>query len=452
MKKHLLLLFLIFSIKTLFALEIGGVLDSDLTLYSSDNPHIVTGILSVPEGVTLNITQGVELYFQHETYLQVAGTIRALGSADNEILMTRQNEEDFWGGIVLFDIATDYDQETDAGCKFDYCHIQEVHYTVNVTDILYTGWGIASENTSFYVDHSHAEGSAFFTLFSGAIIKNSILERSGYVSLCPNLETSVFQGNEVFNCGGLMAILDIPGGIITDNIFHDNAFPTIVLNITNASSTISNNHFYNNTGAAVAINGGQNHTITNNTFESNDINFLMRCERTMIFTENCFISFNDWNIYLDGGIFEFLPVGGCDCVNFLTPADIDFSNNYFGALTDSEIALSIYDADDSISQEEPFSAIFSPQSQDANCFETSVENFTSIGNERQIAYPNPCDNEVYFSSPRIGESYSLIDVNGKTIKTGQIQRSVNLIDTRELSEGLYIMRIQNNVTRFVVKH
>ncbi|MFM9985776.1 MAG: T9SS type A sorting domain-containing protein [Flavobacteriales bacterium] len=432
------------------SIEINGVISSDLTLEEVNNPHIVTGILSIPEGVTLTIGEGVELYFQHETYVQVAGTIRAVGTAVNPILFSRQDDQVFWGGIVLFDLATDYNAETEEGCKFEYCHFGIVQYVTTVSNYLSTGWAIGSEGTDYYVDHCVAENAQFFAYSCAATIKNSLLHSSGFQALCPELSPSIFTNNEVRNTHSNSSVVSISGGIIANNYFHHNLQNSTILDITQLTSEVTNNVFEENEGVALAILGGQNHIIQENVFQGNDINMLMRCERIMNFTNNCFLSYNDWNIYLDGGFSAYLPFEGCGCENDLNEAEIDLVNNYYSGLNDDQVAASIYDATDDISQQEPFTAVFLPTLQESACI-TAVGDSDTLSIGMQL-YPNPTNDWLHFTNPNDETGYTVTDTGGRIVMQGSLHHRQNRVDVNQLSDGCYLFTLGKGKSQlFIMK-
>jgi hypothetical protein len=79
----------------------GGPLSSDTTLHPADNPHLVTGDLIVPTGVTLTVEPGVELYFAPDTSLIVYGRLLATGTPTQTILFTRRDTGTYWGAIAI---------------------------------------------------------------------------------------------------------------------------------------------------------------------------------------------------------------------------------------------------------------------------------------------------------------------------------------------------------------
>ena len=68
--------------------EIGGVLEDDLTLYP-DVHYIVTRDLLVPKGITLTIKPGTIIRFKDKTTMRCEGTLVAKGTPDSLIVFTK---------------------------------------------------------------------------------------------------------------------------------------------------------------------------------------------------------------------------------------------------------------------------------------------------------------------------------------------------------------------------
>lgn len=78
------------SIEVENGVEIGGMIAEDLTLYPNVH-YIVTRMVAIPQGVTLTIKPGVELYFTNGTGIKCDGKIIAKGTPDSLILFTTAN-------------------------------------------------------------------------------------------------------------------------------------------------------------------------------------------------------------------------------------------------------------------------------------------------------------------------------------------------------------------------
>lgn len=83
--------------------HVSGTLTNDTTWTTGGSPYIVTGSISIPEGVTLTINPGVTVKFVNSGYyLYVSSSLVADGTSDEPIVFTsNQAEPDAgqWGGI-----------------------------------------------------------------------------------------------------------------------------------------------------------------------------------------------------------------------------------------------------------------------------------------------------------------------------------------------------------------
>lgn len=75
---------------------------------------------------------------------------------------------------------------------------------------------------------------------------------------------------------------------------------------------------------------------------------------------------------------------------------------------------------------------------------------TSIDKENLLnsfltVYPNPFNNEINITNTSSGTmNVTLSDISGKVIKTGTVNESTLLLETNDLSSGVYILNISNN--------
>lgn len=64
----------------------GGLLQADLTLTKANSPYNITQAIQIPEGVTLTVEPGVEIFSDSGSELfYVNGSVRILGSAENPV-------------------------------------------------------------------------------------------------------------------------------------------------------------------------------------------------------------------------------------------------------------------------------------------------------------------------------------------------------------------------------
>ena len=98
---------------------ISGEVSGVLTLEHS--PYIIQDTVIVPSGSTLTIEPGVTIKLQPHSYYQkgakiiVFGSIRAIGTEEDSITITRSEENGYWGTILL--------RENSNNCRFEYCSI-----------------------------------------------------------------------------------------------------------------------------------------------------------------------------------------------------------------------------------------------------------------------------------------------------------------------------------------
>tara|TARA_Y100000588_G_scaffold119061_1_gene130354 strand:+ start:2548 stop:4596 length:2049 start_codon:yes stop_codon:yes gene_type:complete len=90
------------------------ILTEDTTWGLTGSPYLVKGNVRVDEGVTLTIEPGVDLRFNPGVYLDILGTIQAVGTPSQQITFESQvnNYSSWWGGICFQDQSTDYEYST----------------------------------------------------------------------------------------------------------------------------------------------------------------------------------------------------------------------------------------------------------------------------------------------------------------------------------------------------
>jgi hypothetical protein len=81
---------------------------------------------------------------------------------------------------------------------------------------------------------------------------------------------------------------------------------------------------------------------------------------------------------------------------------------------------------------------------DEICDEPQNRFFTQTDIQRPIEisiYPNPANELLNINSPEVSQ-YILTDLTGKTIQDGDFIKGINQLNTKEYSEGIYILTVR----------
>lgn len=100
--------------------EIGGVINEDLTLYP-DKHYIVTKNIAIPQGKTLTILPGTRLEFSQSIFLKSEGKLIANGTPDAPIVFTTRKNGEVWGGIESH-ISQNNPCDTISYCVLENCY------------------------------------------------------------------------------------------------------------------------------------------------------------------------------------------------------------------------------------------------------------------------------------------------------------------------------------------
>jgi hypothetical protein len=155
------------------------------------------------------------------------------------------------------------------------------------------------------------------------------------------------------------------------------------------------------------------------------------------------------NTYTQSGQYSYLTVNanGCD-----STATLNLTINQSSSSTQTQTSIDSYTwpvNGQTYTQSGTYSAVIPNV---AGCDSTITLdltlNFTGIDekeNSKIIISPNPASD--YFmlraSEELIGESYRIIDLNGKTLKEGTLTQKEQKIEIGNLSEGMYMFKINN---------
>ena len=189
--------------------EIGGVLEDDLTLYP-DVHYIVTRELLVPKGVTLTIKPGTIIRFKDKTTLHCEGTLIAKGTPDSMIVFTK----------------ADLDQGL----------LSNEFYFGGKTNVIEY-----AKICNFYGNN---------ILFSGGVLRHCIIKDCTYqgsagTKMMSSIENSVITSAEIRFGGSSLYQTNI---ICNIGEFYPNTFPNLPLELMKSCNSFSNISQYNKFG------------------------------------------------------------------------------------------------------------------------------------------------------------------------------------------------------------
>ncbi|MBI4722718.1 MAG: right-handed parallel beta-helix repeat-containing protein [Candidatus Stahlbacteria bacterium] len=260
--------------------NVSGHITVNTVWDTTGSPYIVTGDVTVDSGVTLTIEPGVVVMLDSAKSIMVNGTLNAIGSVADSIIISAQDTTQKWQRIWF---------KSASRCSLKYCRIE---YARNSA--------IYNEGTGpIYIEHntiSNNSGSSIYNNGGSATIVNNTISNN-----------SAASGGGIYNDGGTTVIVD---NTISNNsaasgggIYNDGG--TAVIN----SNTISNNSAAS--GGGLYCSGGSPTTMVGNTFTDNSaaeggaIYNSVDSPTTIggsSFTDNC-ASANGGAVYCSGGSF-----------------------------------------------------------------------------------------------------------------------------------------------------
>lgn len=258
---------------------VGGVLTQNSTYSPGLNPYIVTEPLIVPEGITLTIEAGTQLYFMVRTSLRVeGGVLLAQGLPGQEILFTSHgpgDNEKKWDGINFFSsgYATDESGNYLEGNLIQYSNVQLTTTGIVVSDTA----GVFIESAGI----RNCDYGLFLEDEGNITLKNSVVDQCSYGMYIKNSGSNIISSCEITNCDiGIF----FPSNnnsrynqIVNNNISNNR---NIGLFLSLGQSTIQYNAIrnntvsYNNIGLHIGNGGNADagfNSITGNIVHNNDI-------------------------------------------------------------------------------------------------------------------------------------------------------------------------------------
>lgn len=258
---YFLMIFFLLSSYVIASTNITENITQDTTWDTSGSPYTITKEIQIYDDITLTISPGVEVRFDQNTALIIAGELKAIGTINNNIKFTSNSltpSMGDWKYIQFLDTATttayqpsfEYDYANhqilltySSGSIFDYCIIEYADIGIVTTDIYP---GVKNSNIK-----NCKVGVSINTSQSDSPVG---IEKWFY-----------FYGNTVEKCEEGLAMNTVfnTHAIISNNTFKDNEYYGLASNSgTKANQAwesgmmLFNNQFINNIGTAIQIFGG----------------------------------------------------------------------------------------------------------------------------------------------------------------------------------------------------
>ncbi|RME91375.1 MAG: hypothetical protein D6766_11955, partial [Verrucomicrobia bacterium] len=258
----------------------SGTLTADATWTAAGSPHLVTGNLIVPAGVTLTIEPGATVYFASGATLEVQGRLLAEGTDLARIQFATEPGGSGWGPLSFRDSAAD-----NRLVRVDFtgpaagAHALGVHNArLWVEDCTFAGY----DNTIVELDQATIDirGCVFPSITQNEIIHGSGMPADGHV---------IIEGCFFGTTTGYSDVIDFTGGRrpgpilqVYDNVFSGGGDDALDLDGTDAH--IEGNvfvHFHQDqprpsTSNAIATDNGSEITVVRNLFFDNDHAVLLK--------------------------------------------------------------------------------------------------------------------------------------------------------------------------------
>ncbi|MFA5772971.1 MAG: right-handed parallel beta-helix repeat-containing protein, partial [Thermoplasmata archaeon] len=296
--KILFLLPLLLPTANLFAqTPVGGFISTNTTWNLAGSPYIVTGQnIIVSSGVTLTIDAGVTVKFDSTRSIQIDGTLRAIGTAAQPILITSNTvspQPGDWGFILFNSNSAAYNFSTGTGSILQYCTIEyaggvtvsnnaalrldnAIPYINNCTIRYNTKPGIKGWNytKTLRIDSCTIQNN---TVDTGSVtIRGASAAATAILTGCTiTNNTSTLPSNNIYKVAGYFGN-NLNNRIKNCTISNNNQYGIFIMSASNLKDTITGNSITNNTGNGIyyyyslsIFNNFNNHTISNNTITGN---------------------------------------------------------------------------------------------------------------------------------------------------------------------------------------
>lgn len=443
---------------------VGGGIYANTTWTAANSPYLLTQSLVIFPGKTLTIEPGTTVRVTADQsfntgnyiYLEVRGTLNAIGTSSGPITFTSTilGNESNWLGIRIkgsqggsvemdhFKLTNSFyglhNDIAEPGLSYNFngCEFKNNQYAIQLnadmvySNCLFEGNGVGNAAQISYGSLT-ASNCQFLNNFCSFTWSNNI-----------NVSNCTFDGNE-------NNIVGSPG-TITDCIFNNNtnamteangitivncSFENNQIGIDASGSMNVNNCFFLGNGTAMRM--GDNSLITNNQILNNERGIVVTgwSPNTMIISDNIICSNNLYNL------------------ENATDKNFDVNANCFCSSDSSYIEGLIYDGYDDITRGLVNYAIYDDSCQNVLEYVVKIDlggssNIETIEtSEFQVFFMSP--NELKFISEREQVVY-LFDGMGRKISTFSLSKGENIFKTKS-SSGILLFEGENGTKLRIIQ-
>jgi hypothetical protein len=454
--KKLIALFILFSATNSFAqTSVSGGIFQNTTWSAAGSPYLVTGSIVVFPGKTLTIEPGCEVRFTADysfnngnfQYLEIRGTLIALGTDANRIKFTSSDTTDAfynWQGINI--------KGSQGGtCQLDRIELHNAWYGI-YNDISEPGVTYNFTNCRFKNNNYALQLNADLNFTNSTFEKNGVAKAAqisyGSVAatncqftqnICSmtwsngiNLNNCVFTGNtnNLIGCPGTIQNCSFIGNEfgftessalqISNCLFDGN---NVAID-ESGSSNISNSIFTNN---AIAVKLGENSNLTNNSITGNGVGVQVRGMNPnttqIIDNQLC----NNLNYNLEN----------------LTDKNFQVNTNCFCSTDSTTIENGIYDGYDDITRGLVNYAIYDDSCSSIVSFVTKVVLIGSAGlaEESSTIKIWQANNDLHLFVENEMD-IQILDITGKVLMERTIEQGETVVQIN-FPAGIYMLSDQN---------
>lgn len=221
---------------------VGGVLPGNTVFSPSLNPYIVVETLIVPEGITLTIEPGTEIFFMVTTSVSIeGGTLIANGSPEQPILFDAQTDNK-WDGLNFFVSRTLFDGQGNylSGNILRYISIKQTTKAVVLADSAM----VMADN----INVINGDYGIYLQSGSTLLLTSSVIDQCSYGMYIKNSGNNTISSCRISNCDiGIFfpSTNESSHNLISNNTLSYNRNIALFMSI--GQSKIQFNRIYGNT-------------------------------------------------------------------------------------------------------------------------------------------------------------------------------------------------------------